>query len=130
MTADDWKQVEEKLSGVFGSVNLKIDGYNITIQRSLISKNTLANMVYVNGEFQGKWLGEDCEERRRFCCSNSRCFTSKKTIAKYARVFGKKSEIYKNAITVYTYYMPSWNSFKRMKSHFIKNNKSIELVRS
>ena len=31
MTPEDWKNVEDALSSPYGSVNLKIDGYDITI---------------------------------------------------------------------------------------------------
>jgi len=128
MSNEEWKKVEEKLSGVFGVVELKIDGYKVSVQKVLISETMLAYMVYVNGEFRGSWLIGDCEERRRFLCRHERCFTSGKTLSNYAKVFGKKSDFYIKAAQKYSWYTPYWRSFSSMKSHFIQNNKSIELM--
>lgn len=129
MTAEDWKYVEQQLSGVFGLVKFKIDEYEVTVIREHI-KNRLINMVYVKGEFHGKWLNEDCEERRRFLACRSRNYYDRKTQRIYAKTFGKRSEQYKSITKKQIYFEPWWNSVRSMKSHFIKNNKSIELVRS
>lgn len=46
MTPEDWKMVEDALSSPYGSVNLKIDGYDITIMCVVdISVNDLYNIL-------------------------------------------------------------------------------------
>lgn len=69
MTAEEWKKVDEALTSVWSPyVHLKIDGYKVSL--NLTQKSRFQNViaVYINDEFRGKWLMEDCEERRRFCC--------------------------------------------------------------
>ena len=52
MTPEDWKNVEDALSSPYGSVNLKIDGYDITIMCVVdISVNDLYNILNIKCGF-------------------------------------------------------------------------------
>ena len=65
MTAEDWKRAEQALN-LFHPIQLKADGYDITLVLEPVSVYQNRIMVYIGGEFRGKWMAEDCEERRLF----------------------------------------------------------------
>ncbi len=56
MTKEEWALLEKALSGVFGSVELEVDGRRVSFERCLITKNRLGCMTYVDGKFNGVWL--------------------------------------------------------------------------
>ena len=66
MTPEDWKNVEDALSSPYGSVNLKIDGYDITIMCVVEKPLHYCLAVYVDGKIKGEWISQDCEIRRKF----------------------------------------------------------------
>ena len=66
MTKEEWKQAEEALTHFFHPVELKVDGYDITLILERVSVYQNKIMVYIGGEFRGQWMAEDCEVRRRF----------------------------------------------------------------
>lgn len=83
-------------------------------------------MVYINDEFRGKWLMEDCEERRRFCCCKRQSIVTEKD----CKLYGARSKKAKQELKEkfgYNVYLPYWTNFEKMKKHFIANNESIEL---
>lgn len=130
MTAEEWKKAEEELKCLFNPVKLTCDGYKVTIilVRTDQFKNALA--VYVNGEIKGKWYMEDCEERRRFFQSRSQSAFNKKQKDIYKKIRkSTRKEIGIDIEKKFTYYTPYWKSFKALKSHLIKNNTNIELVK-
>ena len=78
MTKEDWDKVKIAVESLFNLVKLKIDEYEVSIglRRCGTYKNVI--VICVNGVFQGKWLMEDCEERRRFCRKRERSILSSK----------------------------------------------------
>ena len=74
MTKDEWQEAERRALWKYGGLTLLVDGYKISVQRQYATPYKSKLAVYVNGTFRGKWLVEDCEERRRFC---RRCRTWK-----------------------------------------------------
>lgn len=127
MTKEDWVKAEEKLSLPYAQVKFLIDGYNITIATIPEKPMHYCLAVYIDGVFKTKWCLEDCEERRRFCSVHKKSLLTaeqKKRLKREKKAFREEIE---NKTTYYTY-LPWWNSFRSMKSHFIKNNKSIELA--
>lgn len=128
MTSEDWKQVEKDLKIVnLYTVKLLIDGYEVSLQLRQISQFRNAIMVYVNGVFRGKWLAEDCEERRRFFPCKKRCVTNTNELKKMGIRSKKEIQKYKESAT-YNQYSSGWTNFKAMKKHFETNNKSIEIL--
>ncbi|HBB28158.1 MAG TPA: hypothetical protein DC000_02725 [Clostridiales bacterium] len=129
MIKEEWDKVEKAVEGMFSIVKLKIDEYEVAIglRRCGTYKNVIA--IYVNGVFEGKWLFEDCEERRRFCRKREKSILSAKQ-KKYLSKLPKKrqKELLQDNKTTYTYYEPYWVSFNSLKKHLIKNNNSIELL--
>lgn len=127
MTNEDWKYVEDKISYTFGSVKLLVDGYNVTLE--CLPEKTLhyVIVVFVDGKFDSKWAMDDCDIRRRFYSRHTKCFLDQKArnrLKREKKAF--REEVKKQATT--EYFLPYWNSFRLMKSHFIKNNVSIELA--
>lgn len=127
MNKEEWEKVEKSLFGCFEKVVLLIDGLEVTVvvEPYMALKNVFT--VYVNGSLKGKWLSEDCEERRRFYQKHTKNLLSRKDQKRLAR----EKKAIRDAVgkTTYDWYTPYWTSFKSMKAHFIKNNKSIELVK-
>ncbi len=127
MTAEEWKKVENELLVYGYPVKLKIDGYNIHLM-TIRENMELSIALLVDGRFEWKWVQEDCDIRRRFMCQSKRCLVKQKDIEKVARSKKRQQEIKAN--NTYIFYSPYWTSFRRLKSHLIKNNTSIELVES
>ena len=127
MTKEEWEQAEKSLFWSYGRVEMKIDGYDVTIVVEPLKalKNVL--VVYMNGELKGKWLSEDCEERRRFFQKHTKNLLSRKEQKRLARE--KKAVRETVGKTTYEWYSPYWTSFRSLKSHLIKNNKRIELIK-
>ena len=128
MTAEQWKQVDGKLQSVLSPiVKLLIDGYEVSLALRQVSQFRNAIVVYVNGEFRGKWLTEDCEERRRFFPCKKRCLTNTNELKKMG--IRSKKEIQKfKEMAICNAYSSAWTNFKAMKKHFETNNKSIEIL--
>lgn len=116
MSKADWEEVKERLERFWALVYLDCDGYKLALmlQRVGTYKNKIS--FYVDGKFQGKWILQDCEERRRF-------FQPRKIYA-----WGKKEmriDLDKTALA----YSMFWSSFRALKAHLIRNNKEITLIR-
>jgi len=130
LTTQDWKEVKENPKLFYSNVRLKCDGYEVTLVLGRIAQFENAILVYVNGEMRGKWLTEDCQERRRFMQPVKKSLYSQKQKAamkKMSKKFRTKYDI--DPDKAYTYYRPHWKSFNSLKRHLIKHNESIELVK-
>ena len=118
MTKEEWKKVDIALTSVFAPpVNLKIDGYKVSL--------SLTQKTRFQDEFRGKWLMEDCEERRRFCCCKRQSIVTEKD----CKLYGARSKKAKQELKEkfgYDVYLPYWTNFEKMKKHFIANNENIE----
>ncbi len=131
MTKEEWDEVERKLVFPGSYVCLKIDGYDVSLNVQHLTANKLTHviMVYVNGLFKGKWLIEECEERKRFFRKSSHDSMSRKLKESLKKEPKSVQKLVNKHNHKHDVYFPYWNSFRSMKSHFIKNNSSIELVR-
>ena len=128
MTKIEWDVVEGRLRNVYHPVKLNCDGFivglslvQLTIYRNVIS------ILSVNGCFMGKWILEDCEERRRFLRPR---VTS---VFDYLRKDRRISKKLLKTVGVdpgkkFTSYWPYWTSFSSLKRHLIANNESIMLI--
>ena len=127
MTPEEWKKVEDALSSPYGRVEFKIDGYDITIICVVEKPLHYCLAVYVDGKIKGEWISQDCEIRRKFYQKHTKSLLNskqKKSLKREKKDFREK--ILKESS--YDWYEPYWKSVRSMKSHFIKNNKIIELV--
>ena len=130
MTKEEWKQVEEVLTHIFHPVELKLDGYDITLilERVGVYQNKI--MVYIGGEFRGKWMAEDCEERRRFLQEQKHNILSGKQRADFEKLPKRRQkELREKYPMQYSSFTPQWSSFRALKKHFCANNLRIELVK-
>ena len=115
---------------MFGNAKLECDGYKLSLTKSQRGESGLAIFPYVNGEFKGKWINEDCEERRRFMRPVAHARFTPKDKALYKkldRYQGKKPDPKKYDEKITYYYWP-WLSFASLKRHLIKHNQSIRIT--
>lgn len=124
MSKDEWKRVQEALKSLTNIVKLEIDGYEVALVLVRVGTYKNAIAIYVNGVFQGKWLVEDCEERRRFIQKRERCLYKQSEVKKLPRKLQKEMLSKK-----YEYFEPYWSSFGALKKHLLENNENIELIR-
>ncbi len=132
MTNEEWKIAEKRLSGFYGHVRLKIDGYNVTVEKRRLSEMRFCLVLFIDGKFQNQWAWEDCDIRRRFCHQSRRQLLSKKEMETFKKKIGKREfcrlakehpeKLY------HIFYEPFFGSFRTLKSQLIKNNSSIELA--
>lgn len=126
MTKEDWEIFERKLSVPYGHrVDLLADGYKISVIVVQTSPMRFGLELYVNNDFQLKWLTEDCEIRRRFCRKCTKKLYSTAKIKEIRKECGKRFAD-QCAAQKYEYYVPTWNSPRSLKAHLIKHNQSIE----
>lgn len=131
MTQEEWKEVESRLTFLKYPVKLKCDKFEIALVLERIDQFTNGIMVYVNGVFEGRWVTNDCEERRRFLRPVTKSIFSakhKKSLKKLPKRLRKEMGL-PDPETKHTYYHFYWTSFRALKSHLIKNNCDIELVK-
>lgn len=130
MTKEEWKQAEEALTHFFHPVELKVDGYDITLILERVSVYQNKIMVYISGEFRVQWMTEDCEERRRFLQEQKRSLLSGKQKAEFRKLPRRmQKELCEEYPMQYSSFTPQWSSFRALKKHFCANNQNIELVK-
>lgn len=129
LSTDDWNEIETILSSAFGSVKMVVDGYMINLTVLPAGPRTYVIAVYINGWIKGKWLIEDCEERRRFWRIKRKHLYKRKE-REELRKWNKKypGEKMWNPDAVFECYTPYWTSFSRLKTHLLKNNEHIEWI--
>lgn len=129
MTPEQWKELEQTLSSSYGFAKLKIDGYNITLNVEPYKGLRSCIAVYVDGKMKMENITNDSDIRRRFYCKHTKQLfkIDKKKAARMTKAEKKALDELRKE-TVYEHYEPWWTSFRSMKSHFIKNNASIELL--
>lgn len=132
MTKEEWKELEGKIT-IFNSQTLMIDGFEVFI---CLKGGPLKYyyFLYINGEFKGSWIGEDCEIRRRFIQKKAKKLWSAKEVKGFTDIYRSKKEKaqvvkrLKLDSTIDVYYS-GWERFSSLKNHLIKNNKSIEWIK-
>lgn len=120
MNITDWNAVERALSIQFGRCKLKIDGKILTLCCEAINRR-LQIVWFVDGQFLGRWLSEDCIERQKFARPSIRKLYSKKELEKFKRCGIKGMD---KKITLYYF---SWPSFQSLKRHLQKTCTDIEI---
>lgn len=130
LTPEQWKRVEDALAHPHGEVVLEVDGYRLALQVRMVAPRRFEIAPFVNGEFKGKWLIEDCEERRRFLREQTRPHYSKARIERATAKMSKRAAKQFAADFMSgtsTFYCWSWPAFAPLKRHLIKHNTSIRL---
>ena len=131
MTKEDWKKAEEALKSFYQPVSINADGYAVTLILERVGPYKNMIMVYISGQFKGKWIAEDCEERRRFMQKRVRSLLTVKQKADFKKLPKRmqKELVERYHSMNYEAYSPQWSSFGAMKKHLIANNQSLCLVK-
>jgi hypothetical protein len=135
--AIDWKKIKEKLSGRFGSVYLRCDGYLIAAHLEQV-KMKLQIVVYVNGYIKGQWwwYGKESEKnnmgdiaRRFYCLKLTRQRKSEKEYIKLMEKLDGKRECKKAGLYDRRLSAAPWFSTPgAFIAHIKKNNKTVEVL--
>ena len=113
-------------------VALMCDGYHVILIVERWKALTNKIVVYVNGKMRMSHTNYP-DQIERFSFPSKRFVLSAKNRAE----FKKEPKWMRKALVkrgydpdeTYTSYFPAWGSFKALKSHFIKHNISIELLK-
>lgn len=129
MTKEEWKRAEQALIHLYNPVKLKVDGYEVSLVLERVGTYQNRIMVYINGTFRGKWLTEDCEERRRFMQEHTCSALTRKQKAAFEKLSKRRQkELREKYPMTYSSFTPQWSSFRALKKHLCANNQSIELL--
>ncbi|MGP5324958.1 hypothetical protein [Vreelandella titanicae] len=126
-----WQQLEEQLSGIFGTAKILADGYEVSFYRVLNAQEKLVVVTYVNGWMEGKWFsadenGEPKHPESRFFRPRKSRACKLKQYPNLKRIFGKKEADKMTALRT-TMFDPYWNSPKTLISHLKKHFPDLEL---
>ena len=129
MTKDEWAQVEKELRIIWGTVRLDVDGYDIALQLQQVRPTKNAIAIYIDGQFKGKYLAEDCEERRRFVCKSTNNVLRGKQKTDFQKLPKKmQKDMEAKYPMTYDVYKTHWGSFGALKRHLVANNQDIQLA--
>ncbi|MEW5804078.1 MAG: hypothetical protein AB1847_18440 [bacterium] len=135
MTKQDWEYVEKRLKRINRQVDLLCDGYELTLVLVQVNESCNEITFAVGGWFNGSWILNDCEERRRFCRKCVEFVYSPKirsALRTAAKKYGKKwaEEHLPDPDKKFIGYSSFWTSFKELKKHLIENNQDIRLIKT
>lgn len=71
-TKEQWAAIEHELSGLYGRVELRCDGYTVVAAIRTVAPLKQGIVVYVNGYWKGEWMTGAAEEARKFCREKKR----------------------------------------------------------
>lgn len=129
LTKEQWAEVFKKLSGVYGSVRLRIDGFDVSLQKQQIAAMRSAVVVYVDGWSRGEWLSLDNDIGRRFLPTRKYGLYSRKKEAELVKAFGKRGAKKHFSIgKTFSIRTLWWTQLTLMRRHLERENDSIELA--
>lgn len=129
MTKAEWEQVEERLTRQLIPVALMCDGYHLTLKIERSGMKLLI-VAYINGTLKGEWVIAESEECRRFFRPVKKSVWSAKALARMKKMSKRQLKEYGlDPDETVTAYYPWWTSVKALKSHLLKHNESIELLK-
>ena len=137
MTKDEWKRVDDALSGYAGIVELNVDGTPVQFEWSFITKNKLGVTTFVNGKWEGKWCLPDFDDdnhndhpEKKYLRPVKRFRWFKKS-RDAMRKMGKKYLKRKgwDPDEKYISYSLIWSGADAIRRHYEKTFKDIKLVK-
>ena len=131
MTKDEWLLVKNKLSHPWGSAELMVDGYKLSLRVEQAKALKYMIVPYVNGEFKGVWMRKDSEEGKRFLRHVTIAVYKPAEKARLTKGVSKKmvKEVFGDRLdATYTVIHWGWPTFGPLQRHLIANNQVIELV--
>lgn len=130
LTPAQRKAIVQELDA-WGEVALICDDYNVLLRTVHIKPRRGAIIAYINGKHLGKWLIEDCEERRRFFRETSRYLHSTQTRRLMRKALGGAQCSKENLARInerFVSYSGFWFSAPALLRHILRHNRSVELV--
>lgn len=136
ITKEQWQGIETQLSGDFGRVKLRADGYEIAASIERLKPLKFCIAVYVDGYIKGEWMnGKDdrdlkfYHEKRGFVFSvKSRNDAKKKLLDR--RLDKRIRAFYQNMVEgCYSVWEPYWTNPAAFCRHIRKSCTSIELIK-
>lgn len=133
-TDEQWQKAEINLLSPFGFVNMTCDQYTISVLVNQVEKLRMGLFVYVDGFIRGRWLIEDCEERRRFMRPSVSRLYSRAEAARFKALERSLNRLkggppfttdYDKTLTLYYCH---WNSFATLKRHLLAHNHNITIT--
>lgn len=130
-----WDEIETNLSRQFGAVTLKCDGYQVTAVVQSYQMR-LHVMIYIDGEFQGKWLdGKDERCTKFYRYKKKYIFSAEKR--RRAHVLAQKEKfdpetraMFKRHTEAFIeQWVPYWTSPAAFCRHIRKTCTDIEFIR-
>lgn len=135
LTTEQWKQIEQQLSGTFGSVELKADGYKLTLQVQRMKALRLCIVVFVDGVSKGSWYSGEAPEAKKFCRERRSWLYSlkeRKNAAekiKLRRLDPFLDRYYKGVAEKFVaIWVPYWNTPASLTRHLRKTCTDVEIV--
>lgn len=134
LSKEQWADIEQQLSGLFGRVTLTCDGYQVTAVVERIKTHRQGIVIYVDGYWRGEWTKGECEEARKFLRATKHYLHSAAERAKLAkdansRRFDAEFRKYltSQAEAHFMFWSPYWTNAKDFCRHIRKTCSSIEL---
>ena len=129
LTKEQWQKVDRQLSGIYGKIEMLVDGRKVTFERCRVSKNKLGIQTFIDGVFKGAWvLSDNTHPEQRYLRQYSKFLHTKKQRdagAKLGKRLRKEMGIdYEKKIS---FFVPDWSSAAQIRRHYEKTFISIEL---
>ena len=127
LTKEVLDSVLQELSGSYGVVILRCDGYEVTLTVQRFKAMTYRVMTYINGKFNHAWChpkGEAPESK--FLRKSVRQLYSAKERQEAQKALGKRAAARMDG--TYTIYLPDWPTGRAALSHIDKVCDSVEFV--
>lgn len=127
---DKWKQLEEKLSGIFGNATVLAGGHEVSFQKRLDGEK-LVIQVGVDGWIKGEWWkvdeqGQPVHSEGRFWKPMRSRVWPLKEYKSLKKVFGKRKADQMTALKTVAV-TPCWGSPRTLISHLKKNFPDLEI---
>lgn len=135
ISKQQWAEIETKLSGMFGSVELLCDGYKVHAVIKTIGMKLVIG-VYVNGFIEGKWMLGESDIPKKFHQEKKRFLSKQKMREWYiknskSRLWSKeeRAKYAADAKATMSFWYSYWTSSKAFCRHIRKTCTSIEIVK-
>lgn len=127
MTKEEWKKVEDWWGTGFGSVEMSVDGHEISLYNNIDKKKMVVEVViYVDGYIKGEYSTAGNETGDRFWNRARKPLYSLKELRERAEIWGKRSKEARQQHFEYNY--PYWRSFAAFRKHITAHNTEINLI--
>jgi len=136
LTKEQWAKVQSVLATPWGAVDLRCDGFEVRLMTQQYKPLRFCISVYVDGWLRGSWFSEKAgspeehEIARRFFPLRTDYLYPPKERARFLKKFGKRLFAQHGIGNTRLRRGWHWNSgeFTALRRHFVKHNKSIELL--